>query len=541
MSRRTSRPERPWAGLIAGSMAFLAAGCSKDAEVAFVPASSPPNIVLISIDTLRADALSSYGNPRPTSPHIDALAERGVVFEEATTTTSWTLPSHVSMLTGLSISAHGMCDERIVQGVQSGQVEFPMRGTFLSERLSARGYATAGFYSWQYLEPEYGFGDGFDTYTRIGNTVWSDPEQLARYMQLREAGDTAAIQAWQDAEPEAFDDHAPTSHRVVDRSIDWLGERSDAEPFFLFVHLFDTHNDYLPPEGFDRFGTDYTGPIDGSNVAGEGSPIVPEMAAEDLERLVALYHGEVSWVDHQIGRLLDELASQGLDENTIVVLTSDHGEEFFEHGHKIHRTHLFRESVHVPLIVTWPGHLPEGVRVPAPVGIVDIVPTLAELTDLAVPEELSGRSLLPLAMGQVEAERTYLTELIDFSEETPTPRRLVSLREGTKHWFLTIESDGEPELRLVDYERDPEGLSDGFLIRPKTPDWEDFAKRLGAVRVKTEQERGAAAPRLLDPMHAQGDRSAELDAMGYTSSGKIDTFALGDRLCIDGCLFSPAE
>ena len=531
--------------VLAVLLTALLAACGDSGDppsVGLAPGEAPPNVLFVSIDTLRADALGTYGNPRDTSPHIDALAERGVVFEDPTTTTSWTLPSHLSMFTGLSISAHGICDDRIYQGVTRGEIEFPLRGRFLSERLAERGYATAGFHSWKYLEAEYGFGGGFDTYERIGTTVWSDPERKAEFEALYTAGKTKELRAWMEAEPEAFDDHAPTGHLVVDRSLEWLDQHSEQradDPFFLFVHLFDSHNDYLPPEGFDRFMTDYVGPIDGSGVVGPESKALPGMPAQDLERLEALYHGEVAWVDHQLGRLFDRLEETGLAEDTLVVLTSDHGEEFFEHGHKVHRTHLFHESVHVPLVLSWPGHLPEGRRVEGTVGVVDIVPTLAELLDLPVPERLSGRSLVPAIEGAPLEPAVYLTELMDFSEDDTKPRRLVALREGPAHWLLWVEPDGTKDLRLFDRRHDPLGTTFGIPVTPDSPEWQAFHALLDTVRAQTRSERADAPPRALAEGTDTADNAAELAAMGYLGDTSNAVFVPSDRLCLDGCLLSP--
>lgn len=533
-------------GVVTLALAFLGAGCGSEE-----PANSamnfesgpPPNVILISVDTLRADALHCYGNPLPTSPHIDALAQSGVLFQDPTSPTSWTLPSHLSMLTGLSVSAHGVCDDRVFQGAKAEHFELPLRGTFLTEVLQGRGYETAGFYSWKYLEPEYGFGAGFDQYHRVGRTVWSDPEKRAIYEAMRAEGRKDELAAWVKAEPSAFDDHAPTSHLVTDASIKWLEGRDvegpNSDPFFLFVHLFDVHNDYLPPEGFNQFDTDYQGPIDGHDVSAPNSLVLPEMDPRDLEHLRALYLGEVSWVDHQVGRLMDQLRAQGLKDNTLVILTADHGEEFFEHGHKIHRTHLYRETVQVPLIMAWPGRLPAGKRVAEPVGLVDIAPTVAEITNTALPARVSGRSLVPAMQGQSDPDVTYLTELMDFTMSEAVPERLLGLRSGDKYWIQTTKPDGSVELVLMDLMRDPLQASWGYPIEPKTKEWEDFRKLLDQVRVFTQKERDSAAVRSQLWRPPSTDAQAELASMGYVSGSASVNLTHSDRLCLDGCVFAP--
>ena len=527
-------------GVWALALTVLSSSCGTDGQAVAAldfTAGPQPNVVLISIDTLRADALHCYGNALPTSPNMDKLAQSGVLFEDPTAPTSWTLPSHLSMLTGLSISANGVCDDRVFQGAKAEHFELPMRGTFLPEVLQQRGYETAGFYSWKYLEPEYGFGAGFDRYERVGRTVWSNPEKRAIYEAMRAEGRNDELKAWVAAEPSAFDDHAPTSHLVVDETIKWLEERN-ADPFFLFVHLFDAHNDYLPPKGFDQFDTDYQGPIDGSGVTARDSQVLPGMDPRDLEHLRALYLGEVSWVDHQVGRLTEQLRAQGLADNTLIVLTADHGEEFFEHGHKVHRTHLYRETVQVPLIMSWPGRLPAGKRVAEPVGLVDITPTVAEITNTGLPAAVSGRSLVPAMQGQSTPDVTYLTELLDFSQSETIPERLLGLRKGDKYWIQTTKPDGTVQLVLMDLMRDPQQASWGYPIEPDTKEWEDFRKLVDQERVFTQKERNSAAARSHLWQPPTSDAQAELASMGYVSGSGPVNLTHSDRLCLDGCVFA---
>jgi arylsulfatase A-like enzyme len=527
-------------GVWALALTVLSSSCGTDGQAVAAldfTAGPPPNVVLISIDTLRADALHCYGNALPTSPNMDKLAQSGVLFEDPTAPTSWTLPSHLSMLTGLSISAHGVCDDRVFQGAKAEHFELPMRGTFLPEVLQQRGYETAGFYSWKYLEPEYGFGAGFDRYERVGRTVWSNPEKRAIYEAMRAEGRNDELKAWVAAEPSAFDDHAPTSHLVVDETIKWLEERN-ADPFFLFVHLFDAHNDYLPPKGFDQFDTDYQGPIDGSGVTARDSQVLPGMDPRDLEHLRALYLGEVSWVDHQVGRLTEQLRAQGLADNTLIVLTADHGEEFFEHGHKVHRTHLYRETVQVPLIMSWPGRFPAGKRVAEPVGLVDITPTVAEITNTGLPAAVSGRSLVPAMQGQSTPDVTYLTELLDFSQSETIPERLLGLRKGDKYWIQTTKPDGTVQLVLMDLMRDPQQASWGYPIEPDTKEWEDFRKLVDQERVFTQKERNSAAARSHLWQPPTSDAQAELASMGYVYGSGPVNLTHSDRLCLDGCVFA---
>ena len=497
-----------------------------------------PNLLLISIDTLRADHLSAYGYERETSPHIDELARGGVLCKTAYSTTSWTLPAHHSMLSGLTISAHGVCDERLWQAVgqEGGPAELPLRGTYLSEVLKRRDYRTAGFYSWKYLEPEFGFGAGFDVWERVWYPIYTHPEHSERFHALRQAGELEALARWQAEEPELFDDQRPTAGEGVDLALDWL-EQQGEDPFFLFLHLFDTHDDYVPPPPYDtRFDPDYDGPIDGRNVSGANSPVVPGMDPRDLEHLIALYDGEIAWVDSQIGRLLDRLDELGLAEDTLVILTSDHGEEFFEHGHKTHRTHLYRESVEVPLIFRLPGVLPAGRVVEGPVGLIDIVPTVCNLLDVPAPAVLSGTDLRAILEGEAEnGERDYLSELFVFQEGW-VPERQVAVHRGDRHDILTFPPGAPARAERFDLAANPLEEGRGSPLEPSDP---GVQATLSALRDRTADERAAAPPRDAEVQPLSEADWAEIEALGYGGAAEGGPGGLSDlgRLCLDGCVW----
>jgi arylsulfatase A-like enzyme len=324
----------------------------------------PPNVVLVSIDSLRADHLGCYGYGRATSPTLDRLADEGVLFENATSSTSWTLPAHASMFTGLPNSAHGLD--------APARVLSPERAT-LAEALQARGYRTAGFWSGPFLHPRFGLGQGFDHYVNCAGFAFdSDP---------RRANDLAHEDV--------------TSPRLVEEVTRFLDDVGD-QPFFLFVHMWDVHYDYIPPPPYDTlFDPDYDGPVDGRGVANA----LEDLAPRDLEHLIALYDGEIAWTDRHLGLMLERLDELGLAGDTVVLVTADHGEEFFEHGLFGHRKTLFEESIAVPLVVRAPGIGRRGLRVAEPVGIVDLAPTILELAGVPPLADVLGRSLVPLLNG----------------------------------------------------------------------------------------------------------------------------------------------
>jgi arylsulfatase A-like enzyme len=534
---RSLRDRAPLAALL---LAALPLSCSPSGDPEPGPrrAAGRPNVLLLSLDTLRADHLSSYGYERATSPRIDALAEGGVRFEDCVSTSSWTLPAHLSMLTGLEVSAHGVCDDRLWD--RTGEA-VPLRGTFVSEVLQQAGWRTAGFHTWKYVDARFGFGPGFEVYERIGHSVYSHPVHASRLRAMRSAGDEAGIRAWAEAEPELFDPHRPTAGDAVDRALSWLEdwrEAPDDRPFFIFLHLFDIHDDYVPPPPFDTlFDPDYDGPIDGRRVASPNGPVHPGMAPRDLEHLVALYDGEIAWVDSQVGRVLDWLDGAGLTEDTLVLLTSDHGEEFFEHGGKLHRRTLERESIHVPLIVRYPGVVPAGRVASAPASIADIPSTVYALLDLPAPQGLSGVDLSAAWRRDEELpERDLVSELVLFEPGRPPTWRVGLHRSGEQ---LTLEHEGAGlRARSHDLRRDPSGAGPGSRLQADAP---SVRGRLEAARTHLAACRAASLPRGERAAPLDDVERTELSMMGYAGGDAPvpEGAAEADRLCLDGCVFGP--
>ena len=323
------------------------------------------NVVLVSIDTLRPDHLGCYGYTAETSPTIDRLAAEGVRFENAFSSTTWTLPAHISLLTGMPNVVHGVTSEAHL---------LDEKRTTLAEIMRRSGCLTLGVFTGPYLLPFWGFHQGFDTYadaTRYDKTL-----KGAEVISAAERGRTT---------PDAL---AKVENMLAENP----GRR-----FFLFLHLFDAHPDFDPPPPYNTmFDPDYSGSVTGIDTF--NNPAVnADMMERDLFHLQALYDGEIRYVnDKGLDRLLEILESRQCLENTLIVLTSDHGEEFFEHGVFGHRQNLYDTTLHIPLILWAPGLVPSGVTVKTPVRIYDILPTILELTKTEIPAEVIGRSLVPL-------------------------------------------------------------------------------------------------------------------------------------------------
>ncbi|MFQ5744577.1 MAG: sulfatase [Acidobacteriota bacterium] len=404
------------------------ASCSKDTG-----GSRRINVLLISLDSTRRDLLSIYGRrpahapERSTCPHLAKLADEGVIIEQAYATSSWTLPSHISLLTG---------EPELVHGVDVDyQRPDPVR-PLIAEVLHSHGYSTAGFFSGPYLEPHFGFGRGFDRYeARYGPEILQASHQSAiAREQLREAErarDPARLRAALQAAHQATKRVETLSHRDVSSAAVTEGvleelqrAAGDLRPFFIFAHYFDPHHDYAPPPPYDRaFDAEYSGDMDSfdwirnprvagfdPNRMGIRTRVISD---RDLEHIQALYEGELAWTDAQIGRALDELHVLGLSDNTLVIVTADHGDEFFEHEAIGHRRTLFEEVTQIPLILRLPGRLPEGVRIKGLVSIADVVPTILDLLGLPAMGDLSSRSFLPLIDGgEDDTERHVIGRLV---------------------------------------------------------------------------------------------------------------------------------
>ncbi len=375
--RLIPNPDRPPVRFLAAAAIFLL-GSAVLTGCGGRPSGAGPNVVLVSLDSCRADHLSCYGYARRTSPRLDELASSGAVFENCFSSTSWTLPAHMALFTSLPDTVHGVYDNDLPP-------LDPDRVT-IAEQFKAKGYVTAGFVSGPYLHPAFGFDRGFDFYFNCTS-----------YLDAKEFHDERFREFRSEAHKESHRD--VTNPRLFGQVDTWLSEHSES-PFFAFIHVWDIHYDYTPPPPFDTmFDPDYAGSV--SAIDFEKNPAIhPNMDPRDLEHVVALYDGEIASTDRYLGQLFERIASLGLTEETIVVVTADHGEEFFEHGNKGHQRSLFDEVLRIPLIVSWPGRVPKGIRVKEQTRIIDIAPTLAELCGLPPNREGVGKSLVPFFDGR---------------------------------------------------------------------------------------------------------------------------------------------
>lgn len=360
------------------------------------PAAKPgaPNVLLIVLDTVRASCLSLYGHDRPTTPNLERLARRGVLFTEARATAPWTSPTHAGMLTG-----------RWAHELSVGP-DVPLDGTFptLGEVLGREGYATAGFVgNIYYCNALLGFDRGFARYedayenhtVSLFETIWSSA--LGRQV-IRSLGYSTKL-----------DDGVTLlrkSAAMVNRDVlAWLDRRPAERPFFAFINYYDAHRPYRLDENFEtRFGMSALPPAQQFEIdqrfqdMAAGKPIPDGFSSQQItEDGVHLFHDTydscIAYLDRQVGLLMDELERRGLLENTLAIVTSDHGEQLGEHGLVTHGASVHREEVHVPLLVIPPKRLPAPRIVHEPVSLREIPATVAEWVDLNSRSPFPGYSL----------------------------------------------------------------------------------------------------------------------------------------------------
>jgi arylsulfatase A-like enzyme/Tfp pilus assembly protein PilF len=400
-----------------------------------------PNVILLTLDTTRADHLGCYGWPYIRTPHLDSLAGRGVLFEQAATAAPLTLPAHCTIMTGMYPTYHGV---RV-----NGNTALNDEQTTVAEVLHAQGYRTGAFVGAFVLDGRWGLKQGFDSY--------DDQFDLKKYKHL----DLGEVQR--------------PGNLVMDAALAWLEEKK-AAPFFAWIHLYDPHTPYAPPE---PYATEY---------AGRG--------------LAALYDGEIAFMDDQIGRCLSWLEKNGLDRKTVLVLIGDHGEGLGNHGEASHGYFIYDYVLHVPFIVVAPFPELRGKRVSSQVSAVDVFPTVLELANIKSSFEVQGRSLLPAMFEPKKASSrpAYSESMAPNIQYGWSALR--SLRT-TRYKFVDA-----PRPELYDISQDAKELTD---LAGGTP---AVARRMKEELDRLVEETGRGAPK---PQAANLDKDTveRLSALGY--------------------------
>jgi choline-sulfatase len=415
-------------------------------------AAPPPNIILITLDTTRADRMGFLGSKSGLTPNLDLLAAQSVIFTRAYSHVPLTTASHATIFTGTYPQFNGVND--------FGK---PLRADlpYLPDLLHSRGYQTAAFVASLVLDPiggtAPGFDRGFDTYN-AGFRIRRSGED--RYLTLERRGG-----------------------EVVARALQWL-KTPRRQPFFLWVHLYDAHDPYDPPE---PYATRYK---------------------------KSLYDGEVAYVDASVGKLLTALRARGLYNDAFIAVMADHGEALGEHGERSHGIFLYDETIHVPLLFKLPGATLGVKRVKTRAGLVDVSPTILTAAGFPIPESMQGQSLLPLMKPTTAETRkgssVHVSPDRPAYAETDYPRRafgwssLRSLRAG-KYLFIKA-----PESELYDQGSDPAASHNLAGASPAVSD--TLAVQTDEFRDRTSTAAGNAAPGL------SSQQAEQLSALGYVAS-----------------------
>jgi len=420
-------------------------------EAAWANRVEQPNIILILVDTLRKDRLGLYGHDRNTSPNLDRLASTSVVYENAFSHAPWTLPSVAAMLTSQYPS---------VLGIEGFRRRIPDSAAFLQEILSAHGYATHAIVSHTFVGAQWGFDRGFDTFQSFAGG------------------------------------HRVVTSGIVTEAALQVVDRLNEQPTFLMVHYFDPHYLFMEHEGFRFSGT----PPDAESQwwvmphRQLNSRAYRGMISEaQRDYLYDLYDSEIAFTDFHIGRLLDRLESEGHLQDSIVVFTADHGEEFMDHYGMGHGTSVYNELINIPLVIKWPGSS-KAVRSTRYVAHVDLLPTLLDYLGIPLEHDVSG-----VHLRDRDSEQPIISEHHRHRDLTAV------IQDGTK----LIYNERRDTIEFFDLRSDPVeaqpldqvGASEGLLAELKA-----FQDRLGAAA--GEHQPG-------DEVEISEEQRRQLEALGY--------------------------
>ena len=430
-----------------------------------------PNVVVFMLDTLRKDGLGCYGRPAGPTPTIDALAADGVRFDQAMAASGWTVPSVASLLTGTWPTLHG--------AMGRGTEITPIRAELstAADVFKKAGYDTVGFGNAAFVSPMIGIDRGFDLFDHRYSYNWD----------TRRAGET------------------------IDAALAQLRQRK-ARSSFYFIHLFDAHLDYNPPE---EYATRHVGarrvpalPVDQQAVIdmGTGEDGFGPPTLEDQRYLRGLYDAEIDFMDDQIGRFIDEMKSLGLYETSTIVIVSDHGEEFWEHGGFQHGHSLYDELVHIPLVIKFPETMElAGRSVAAQVRLIDVIPTTLRVAGVDAPDSFLGRSLLPWARGDAG------DDLPAYFESTLYGPPLIA-RRGPRYKFIQeLTQAGIGASVLFDWKQDPGETKDLSIEVPEARD-EEQSKLLRFHSGNLDRARSMSEN---EAMSLHPDRIKQLKSLGY--------------------------
>jgi signal transduction histidine kinase/arylsulfatase A-like enzyme len=458
-ARRMITPRSPEGQPPAPEPTAVAAAASTPEATAVPGGPRRPNVLMITVSSLRADHVGAYGYEKARTPAIDALARRGVRFDNAFSQQPDRNAAHAAILSGTFPATNGVRRDL----VDRLDPEAPT----LAQTLAEVGYRTGAIYSWVSFEPGYsGLDKGFHDYLDLtinrpeyladnrAQVLSATYERLKAYLTLPGAmGDAFSLTRGVD---EAIDGRADVT---TEAAIAWL-DQNQAAPFFLWVHYVDPSPPFTPPQPFEDVEDAGCGDgcPDGSARTIREVTDGAQLSAAQINHLVGLYDGELAFTDQQIGRLMERIRQLNLDDNTLVILTGDHGQSFAEHDTWFSGSSLYNATTRVPMIFSFPNRLPRQRVLAAPAMSVDLAPTVLDTIGSPIPDVFEGQSLLPLMLGHSAGDdRLAFTELGDRSEVAVADR----------YWKL-IWSSREQTAKLYYLGDDPNELHDRSESDPDT-------------------------------------------------------------------------
>jgi arylsulfatase A-like enzyme len=462
---------------------------------------SGPNVLLIAIDALRPDHLSVYGYPRRTSPNLEHLAQEGVIFTNAFANSSWTRASVATIFTSLYPSSHGV--NEMGSGLSGALLTLP-------EALHEHGYATGIFSANPFVSPRFGYAQGVESFHHRPASTFSEL-MLGRILRSLRKRSSVADRAYGalkavESSPRLGRSTSTDAPGLNEAFLNWV-RSLNGPPFFAYLHYMEVHTPYHHPEPFRRLfdpasaGTPPTHlPLhEGFAPFARGQQLPPE----GLARLVAQYDGAIAYFDRELGELFGQLQELGLYDRTVIIVTADHGEEFYEHEGWGHGKSLFNEVIRVPLIVRYPPAFPSGAVIAHTAQHVDLMPTILDLCNVPMSGAVEGYSLASLiqdAKTSVEARPVYSEALHGTSSARAVQDgrfKLIHVRVHDKEAWLLFDLSADPaEQRPLDVTTHARGPQLKHLL-------ESFQER--AIRL-------AVAPQ---HVHVTDDTREQLRALGY--------------------------
>jgi arylsulfatase A-like enzyme len=449
-------------GLYGGLVSALApalwlSGCGKLLQ------RKKPNIILIVIDTLRFDHVSCYGYHRKITPNIDRLAQQSLLFKKAVSTAPWTLPSVASILTSRLPSIL-----RIYEDYTTIDDRFPL----LPQILKNYNYTNYGIVSSVLLSSSLGFNKGFDYYKEVDIT--------------RHAGISSPL--------------------ITEKAVSCIRQGHN-NPFFLFLHYFDPHYPFILHEQY-KYHPSYKGRIKSGHHISDLWRIRHTLSQEDIRYLLSLYDSEIAFTDFHVGKLLNELINRDLYDNSIIIITSDHGEEFMERGWIGHTITLHQELIHVPLIMKLPGG--KARIIDTPVGLIDIVPTLCKYLGFEIPDGLDGKAL-NLKGGSLAGSRPIYSETFNSQSNRPDAEPIAFVSVILDNWKLIHDGTTHTE-QIYDLSSDPleksnlAGLNSekSSMLAAQLSNWVNYVT-IQESKPTTQDEREIFTP----------EQRKQLESLGY--------------------------